>query len=387
MPKLLIVDDNKVNQILLREILAQGHPSFEFFFAQNGNDALELMRKESPDLVLLDLIMSGSSGFDVLKSVKADSGLENIPVIIVTAIDDITQKIAGFRLNAADYIVKPLNGDEVRARVDTHLRIKKSQDELRALNGAILRAQNALIENSRMSAIGNLSAGVAHEFNNILLIMSGYLQLYSKSQNVDDFLKMKAVFEDLVGRSKTIVHNLISYARTTTDFQVGNLHDVLKKSITLMAKQFADAGVEVVENLDPIDPMVFNAGQMSQVFINLMLNAIEAMSSSPKRVLTITLSNCDCSHDSKRSCSFHVNYAAVSFADTGGGIAPELRERLFNPFVTTKGILGGGNETKPGKGLGLFISYGIIKNHGGYIKLDSGPEGSVFTLVLPIVRD
>ncbi|MDD4005147.1 MAG: hybrid sensor histidine kinase/response regulator [Elusimicrobiaceae bacterium] len=390
MIKVLIVDDDANNRSLLSDILTFKHPEYGFFFASNGKEALDLLRAELPDLVLLDIVMPDIDGFEVLEQAKNDDRIKNIPVIITTAIDDTKTKVRGFRLKAADYVVKPFTPDEIIARVEVHLQTKLDQDRLKSMNESILRTQAAFIENSKMIAIGNLAAGVAHEFNNILFIMQGYVEMYADSKSPDDLARICKVFKDLVSRSKLIVEGLMGYTKRTSGMQKINPATLLKESLALMNEQFSSHNIEVKPDFEEVGEIRCNADQISQVFLNVIINAVEAMRDCPRRVLTVTLRPCGrtpqdlCRTNPHLLCQNNGKCITISFSDTGPGIAPDVRERLFNPFLTTKGIIGGGNETAPGKGLGLFISYGIIKNHSGHIMINPGEgTGATVNIVLP----
>lgn len=394
MPKILIADDDKVSRALFKAILSVGRADHEFLFAKDGMEALALARNAAPDLVLLDVVMPVLDGFGTLAALKKDPAVKHIPVIIITAVGDMDQKIKGFSLGAADYIVKPVHGVEAVARVEAHLRIKRDQDELKALNQAILRTQRALVESSKMAAVGSLAAGVAHEFNNILFIMSGYLQMYAKSSDPDEMRRIASVFSELVERGGSVVKGLMDFARADekSTRRSTDIANILSQDILLLSKRMRDVGVEVSSELGEVPSVACVPGKISQVFVNLMLNAVDAMETSPLRKLDIRLRYCPprggvCVCDKARDCSSSFGCVLISFRDTGDGIPDSVRERVFDPFVTTKGVLGGGNVTSPGKGLGLFISYGIVRNHGGFIVVESVKgEGSVFSVALPAER-
>ena len=166
--KVLIVDDEPFNRILLQEIFEESHPEYELLMAENGQAALDIVLQEFPDLILLDIMMPGMDGYEVCAELKKDESVQHIPVILITALEETHQKVKGFEAGAVDYIVKPINEEETKARVEAHLRIKQYHDELEETNIKLKTAQNALVESAKMSAIGSLAAGVSHEFNNIL---------------------------------------------------------------------------------------------------------------------------------------------------------------------------------------------------------------------------
>ncbi|MCX5783243.1 MAG: response regulator [Elusimicrobia bacterium] len=389
---ILIVDDNKIDGLLIKEILGAQKAGYNFFLACDGREALKILNTRSVDLVLLDIVMPGIDGFEILRKIKSDGKLKHIPVIIITSLGETGQKITGFEIGAADYIVKPINGDEARARVEAHIRIKKDRDNLEELNQKILRTQQALIEASKMASVGSLAAGVAHEFNNILFIMSGYLQVFSKSRPGKNMAEIAEVFRELIERGNAIVGGLSDFACKGKNYPKirVNIARELRQSIMLLRRRFESAGVGVLSDIEEAAEIKSCKGQMAQVFVNIMLNAVEAMGKSRVKMLKISLKKCGhkgkiCNIDAGKKCGKN-QCAVVSFSDTGCGILAKARDKIFDPFFTTKGILGGGDSAVPGRGLGLFLSYGIIKRHGGFIHVKSKPgRGSVFALVIPII--
>jgi signal transduction histidine kinase len=390
MPKILICDDDSVSRNILKEVLLKDNPQYKFLTASNGDEALKIIKEEQFDLLLLDIIMPGKSGFDILACVKKDEKLKSIPVILITALANTDDKINGFELGAADYIVKPINGREACARVYSHLKIKQDKDKLVCLNETILKSQKALIENSKMAAVGNLAAGIAHEFNNILFIMSGYLQMYAGSRDINHHRKIASVLEELVARGGRIANGLLDFAKSDTNLKNVDFKKLIERDLFLLDKQIRDGKVSVKTDLMQVDSLCCYGDQISQVFLNLILNAVDAMKNCRERTLTVSLKKCEgkadlCTVDACKRC-FRGDKGCIliEFADTGTGIPAKIKGNLFDPFVTTKGVLGGGEAKSPGKGLGLFVSFGIIKRHGGFIVADSSEnKGSIFTVVLP----
>jgi len=388
MPKILIGDDDHISCDLLKYILRSAHPEYEFSVAHDGSEVLRLAAEEKFDLILLDIVMPGKDGFEVLSLLKADKALMHIPVILITAMYETEQKIKGFRLGAADYIIKPLNGEEANARVETHLRMKRAYDDLRALNEDMRRTQSALIESSKMAAVGNLAAGIAHEFNNILFIMSGYLQLHEIAPQKTDTDQLYKSFKELVARAGGIVNGLMQFVKTGDMKESTDINALLEKDLALLDKLVTNGGVTLEKDFGELPKVSVSPSQISQVFVNLILNAVDAMRPREERLLTIkTWYEKDCQRCPVEACRNMVagGCAVISFKDTGGGIPARVKDRMFHPFVTTKGVIGGGDDdVSPGKGLGLFVSYGIVQNHGGRLAFASSDgEGTEFFVVLP----
>ncbi|MCA9400479.1 MAG: response regulator, partial [Candidatus Omnitrophica bacterium] len=146
--KILIVDDHPANRALLSEILKHSHPEYIVFEAEDGLQALEVTREIHPDLILLDIMMPGMDGFEVLKTLKEDERFKPVPVLLITALDNIENKIKGFQAGANDYIAKPIHKEETLARVEAQLRIKRYHDDLQEAMNKLKTAQKALIESA-----------------------------------------------------------------------------------------------------------------------------------------------------------------------------------------------------------------------------------------------
>ena len=225
-----------------------------------------------------------------------------------------------------------------------------------------------------MSSIGVLAAGVAHEVNTPLAVISTYAQMLAKQISGDD---QKAKLLDKIAkqtfRASEIVNSLLNFSRTsTTDFVEVDLNKVIRETLSLIEHQLQKSGIEVLLDLqDGLPGVKGNSGKLQQIFLNLFLNARDAMegggsAGNPAR-LSIKTWNAD-------------GFARIDVSDNGQGIAPEHLERIYDPFFTTKGA-------RKGTGLGLSVTYGIVREHGGTIEVESRlAAGSRFHLELPLAR-
>jgi len=229
-----------------------------------------------------------------------------------------------------------------------------------------------LTQADKLSSIGLLAAGVAHEVNTPLAVISSYAQMLAKQLQTDP--QKASVMEKITKqtfRASEIVNNLLNFSRTTgTEFSEISLNKVIADTLALLDHQFKVAHVrvqtELMENLSPIQG---NAGRLQQVFLNLFLNAKDAMVGGG--VLNVQTLNGES--------------VSVRVSDTGSGIAQEHIHRIYDPFFTTKTSPNEGQNR--GTGLGLSVSYGIIQEHAGSIRVESRPgEGTTFTLDFPLIR-
>jgi two-component system, NtrC family, sensor kinase len=228
--------------------------------------------------------------------------------------------------------------------------------------------EQRLVQADKLSSIGLLAAGVAHEVNTPLAVISTYAQMLAK-QVADD--SQKSVLLDKIAkqtfRASEIVNSLLNFSRTsTTSFGDIGLNRVIQETLSLLDHQLQKSGVSVKTDLDPSLPPVYgNAGKLQQVFLNLFLNARDAMAAGGTLEIRTWVDP---------------GGVKVEVADSGQGIAPEHLHRIYDPFFTTK-------AGRKGTGLGLSVTYGIIQEHGGSIEVSNRPAGGArFRLELPLVK-
>ncbi|MBI3475054.1 MAG: GAF domain-containing protein [Acidobacteria bacterium] len=229
-----------------------------------------------------------------------------------------------------------------------------------------------LSQADKLSSIGLLAAGVAHEVNTPLAVISSYTQMLAKQLQSD--APKAGVLDKIIKqtfRASEIVNNLLNFSRTTgTEFTEVNVNKVIDDTLALLEHQFKVAQVTVERNLeDEIPAILGNPGRLQQVFLNLFLNAKDAMNGGG----TLRLS------------TQNGESVSVRVSDTGSGIAQEHIQRIYDPFFTTKTAPAEGQNR--GTGLGLSVTYGIIQEHAGNIRVESRPgEGTTFTLDFPLIR-
>jgi len=240
--------------------------------------------------------------------------------------------------------------------------------ELRDREKALQDAQAALVQSEKMSAFGQLSAGIAHEVKNPLAGILGYAQLSLKKVEKDTpvFSNLKTI-EKETKRCNSIIGNLMKFARQEqTEFSPTQINQVVEDAIGIVAHQLGVNQIRIEKDLAQGLPDVMgNANQLQQVLMNIMINAQQAMDGQPGSVQAAT------------SLS-EENTLEIRISDTGPGLPAEIQERIFEPFFTTK-------PAGKGTGLGLSVTYGIIKDHEGDIRVESTPgEGATFIITLPV---
>lgn len=228
--------------------------------------------------------------------------------------------------------------------------------------------ERRLVQADKLSSIGLLAAGVAHEVNTPLAVISTYAQMLAKQVSDDE---QKSRMLDKIARqtfrASEIVNSLLNFSRTSSaEFSEVRLNVVIQDTLSLLSHQMKKASIEVIARLDPgLEAVRGNSGKLQQVFLNLFLNARDAM--EPRGTLTVATSN-------------SANGVVVEVTDTGHGIAPEHLSRIYDPFFTTKSL-------RKGTGLGLSVTYGIMQEHSASIEAVSRQgEGTCFRLEFPAVR-
>ena len=234
-----------------------------------------------------------------------------------------------------------------------------------------IELESQLSQAEKLSSIGLLAAGVAHEVNTPLAVISSYAQMLSKQINGD--AKLGPLLEKITRqtfRASEIVNNLLNFSRTSaTEFSAIDLNKIITETLTLLEHQLKTSRVKVETELYPGLPLIHgNAGKLQQVFLNLFLNAKDAMAARGG-TLRISTANGD--------------NVQVNISDSGAGIEPEHINKIYDPFFTTKNVPREGQSR--GTGLGLSVTYGIIQEHAGKIRVDSQPgQGTTFHLEFPM---
>src|SRR5262249_32230706 len=231
-----------------------------------------------------------------------------------------------------------------------------------------VRLEDQLVQNEKLTSIGLLAAGVAHEVNTPLAVISSYSQMLRKEIGPEDHRhKLLEKITKQTFRASEIVNGLLNFSRTTaTEFLDVDVHQVILETLSLLDHQFRKAQIRIELNLEAESPVVFgNPGKLQQVFLNLFLNARDAMTDGGQlRIHTESM-------DPK---------IEITVQDTGTGISRENIKKIYDPFFTTKAV-------GKGTGLGLAVSYGIVQEHGGNISVESKlGHGTAFKLELPLVR-
>jgi len=249
---------------------------------------------------------------------------------------------------------------------------RRAEEQLGKTCRELQETRDMLLQSEKLAAIGRLMAGVAHEILNPVNIISVRLQMLKLSDRLDEkAAEALGICDSQVKRITKILDNLSQFSRMPREeATVNDLNEVVQHVLTIFAPQFKEENVQVQTTYDQTLPTLpFARSRIEQVFSNIISNALEVTSGREKRVVTVTTT---------RSSSG--DHAQVMISDTGTGIDIQNMNRIFDPFFTTK-------KRSEGTGLGLFLSYGIIKDHGGRIWAENNETGGAsFFIHLPTVK-
>ncbi len=364
-PVVLVVDDQAGNRETLRALLSAD--PWDVCLCDDGAAALRQAARRSPDLVLLDVMMPGLDGYEVCRRLRADPSLAEVPVIMVTSLDDREARRAGFEAGADDFVTKPYDRLELRTRVRGLLRLNRFRRllEERAL---VEKQKAALVQVEKLAAMGSLLAGVAHELNNPLAVVTGHAALLlCRPLDEKDLNRARQILA-AGERCARIVRNFLALARQQPpERQRVDLNAVVRDALELLAHSLRLSGVEVRADLEPdLPPLWADGHRLHQVVVNLVSNAEHALRQvNGERRLRVSTRSLD-------------RVAMLEVSDSGPGVPPELRERIFEPFFTTK-------PPGEGTGLGLALCAGVALEHDGSLELGGAPgKGATFTLRLPL---
>jgi signal transduction histidine kinase len=230
--------------------------------------------------------------------------------------------------------------------------------------------QEELVRSSKLAALGTLSAGIGHEFNNLLTAILGNAQLGLSTDDVREKDEALEVMLQASMRGRGITGGLLNFARRSDPKRApANLAAVVRETVALAQPEFSRLGIQVEQVVEPVPTLVCDAGQIAQVLMNLLTNARDAMSGGDGGTVRVALRE-------------RLGFVELAVGDSGAGIPDELLPHIFQPFMTTKAATEGGER---GTGLGLAISARIVESHGGTIAVDSQVgKGTTMTVRLPI---
>ncbi len=367
--KILAVDDDTRNLEIIKEIVED---QYHLRTAASGEEALELLHQEIPDIILLDIMMTGIDGYEVCRRVKAMDGIVTPKIILVSGKALVEERLRGYEVGADDYLTKPFNDDEFLAKIKVFLKLISTEKELRELTGNLEKQveirTKQLIESEKMAFLGMHVAETVHNLKNPLTIIKASAQRLSK-----DLPDNKLIEKITKGGEKlhTIITSILSSRDSEASMVDIDLNNLLRAEVEMLKeKPVYCKDTEIVWKLAEIPRQRGVEIHFAQIFSNLIGNAIDALHEVKQRQLTI-------------STSLESKMVKISITDTGPGISAENLNKIFDPFFTTKPISAGDDEPT-GTGLGLPSCLRMIESYGGKLEVHTElGKGSTFTITLP----
>lgn len=414
--KVLIVDDSHMLCRIVNDIILRHFQDMEVLVAYDGNSALAIEKEENPDIMLLDIVMPGISGLDVLRTLHDRLVTGTLQAIMISSLNDDDTLKSCFTLGAQDFIRKPISEVELCSRLEGAIRtqnlikaLKESKvtvtnqnDKLKQINTELMNAKNQMVQSEKLAAIGQLAAGIAHEINNPIGFISSNLDILNQyfrtwirfldvtsstydittftdnslRKELDFMLKdIPELFSDTkvgVERITEIINGLRSFSRIdmANAFDYFDVNQGLKDTLVVARHRYKYV-VDVTTELGSIPLIRANGGKLNQVFMNLIVNAVDAI--TEKNDHSGSMGSLAIQTD------FNDDHVIITFKDDGIGMSNGTLQQIFDPFFTTKNI-------GSGTGLGLSMAYDIITNeHCGSITATSEPGvGTTFKISLPI---
>ncbi len=417
--KILLIEDSVFATRHTQKMLAEAHSSqflAQLECADQLSTGLKRLTEGGIDIVLLDLTLPDSHDLDTFTSVHAQA--PEMPIVVLTGLEDEKLAVEAVFKGAQDYLVKgqldcnllkrSLLFDIERKQVQEELRkhkehleelveertaqLKKNNEELRKEIAERKQAEKALqrtyedlarahhqledsqaqlIQTEKMSALGTLVAGTAHELNNPVMGIMNFSAHCIKHTSEED--QLYTVLQDIGREAKhcaEIVQNLLTFSHTEKEddkaYEKESLAEILGRVLKLLSYRIEKQRISVTQHIAEDTPEIWiKPNSIQQLILNLTTNAFDALEASEKKEFNVDIHRED-------------EFAQMTIADTGSGIAAESFRSIFDPFFTTKPV-------GQGTGLGLSVSQGIIKAHGGQISCESEPGvGTKFTVLLPI---
>jgi signal transduction histidine kinase len=377
MARALVVEDSHTQALALSAILEVSN--FEVVRASRLSEALE-RRDGGLDIILLDLTLPDSAGLDTV--IHMHQAVPSVPIVVLTSTDDEALAVKALHEGAQDYLVKGQMDANLLVRSMRYaIERKRAEEQVRTLNAKLAErvqeleeTQEKLIHAERLKALGMIAAGFAHELNNPMMGIINQIQYALAKLPADS--RTAEVLNEALGHTRRcvrIVNDLLTYSRKEGaprgEQASGNMNGALRASLNATQEALRAAGVTVTLHLDDEAPFVaLDENHLQQVFVNLIMNARDAMATAPRKHLTLTT----------RASGEEVTLTA---RDTGSGMDAYTLSRIFEPFYTTK-------PPGAGTGLGLSLCRNLVESVGGRIDVESAPaRGSTFTVTVPVAKD
>jgi signal transduction histidine kinase len=375
--KILLIDDNPGDAKLIKTMLQEAvtgdffNTLFELRYSEKLSTGLKYINECEIDVILLDLYLQESQGMETFYKTQEKASM--LPIIVLTGLDDEKLALQALHEGAQDYLVKgELDNNLLVRSIRYAIERKKVEEDKEKMNEILLQAQ-------KMDAIGTLAGGIAHDFNNLMTAIQGFTDLLMLKMSEDDssYGALKKI-RIAANNAANLTNQMLLFSRKLpVKYKPLNLNYTIN-DLLKMIQRLVGEDIDVYIELEPKLWMIQgDRGTIDQMIINLTVNTKDAMSKGGKftiKTKNVILNDSDCENipEIKRG-----KFVLLIVSDTGIGMDKETLEHIFEPYYSTRGL---GKAT----GLGLSVVYGIVKQHGGYIDVNSELEhGSTFKIYLP----
>jgi len=362
-PKILVVDDQPVNIKLLEKKLLR--EDMEVWTAVDGQTCLEIVREKLPDLILLDVMMPNLDGIEVCERLKEDERTRSIPIIFITANSSKEGKLEGLKVGAVDYITKPIDLDETMARVNTQLKFQE-------INRQNMELTRRLGEVRRNATIGAITQGIAHNINNLLGVVVGYLDLIKTDLSNEELVHRGiSVIDKTVNKMTNIVKQL---SRLASQMRIAvsplSAQELIESSVDRFTEEHEINFVEIQSDIPEVE-IYANREAFEDTLGRLLENALESYHRTDIKDPSILVKTELLTQDGDE-------FLKIQVIDQGKGIPEDIRDNIFEPFVTIKANIGAG--------MGLTVSRHAMRSLGGELEVSANPNGvgTVATMVHPL---
>lgn len=379
---ILVVDDTPANLKLLTSLLSVN--GYKVRPASSGSIALRSVASKLPDLILLDIRMPEMDGYEVCERLKADEFSREIPVIFISAMGDIRDKVKAFSVGGIDYVTKPFEPEEVLARINTHTTLRNLQKELQQQNVQLKELmqkqkeqEHIMIEQSKMAAMGEMISAIAHQWRQPLNVLALYIQDIQgayEADELDDTYVNKVVLNSMkqINYMSSTIDDFRNFFTPSKDKEKFSIIKQIDKTIDLVGPQLKSHHIEI--KLEGDDCYMFGyPNEFQQIALNLINNAKDAI---------VELQEKDSDNGVKGFISISGVKTERGFKvvveDNGGGIDENIIDKIFEPYFTTK-------FPANGTGVGLYMVKEIIERHySGSVSVSNATDGAKFTIYIPL---
>lgn len=372
-PGILFLDDDHALLSSIKRYLHKYKNLWDMYFVENFEEAVEIVNKSSVDVALLDIYLPIKGGFDLLKHVKKDEKLKNIEIVMLTGMKDQKLKREALDAGAADLLQKPIQPEDLIARIKSTLKVKQYRDQLTQKNKNL---EKELVKSQKMELTAVLAAGITHDMRNILTVINNYPYIIKKKlEEKESIEKELKKIEIASRRAESILRQILSFAKDG-EIEICEIDiNTVIIEITGLLEVIMPVKISLELNLAN-EPLLgyYNKQHLTQIVMNLILNAKDAIEDNVGLIQIST----DCVKGMVEKQELGTKYNRIIVTDNGKGLNQETIKKIFDQSFSTK--KGGDNF-----GFGLSVVKILVEQLNGFIDIKSKEkEGTSFFIYLPV---